>query len=199
MSDYKNIIFDVGDVLVSFRYRDYMIDLGFEEDVVEFLTDNMIFTDFWEGMDLGVKDLDDACAYFTDKFPDLKEQIEIFWNNIEDIVGEYDYSNSLINALKDKGYKVYLLSNYPDKLADMHWSQFSFLNDVDGYVISAKVKLAKPDPAIYNLLLDRYGLRADESVFIDDRQVNIDAAEDLGIKGILFTGYDDLKNELKKL
>ena len=145
MSDIKNYIFDVGDVLVSFRYKEYMHDLGFDEKTIEFLSDNMVMTDFWKGMDLGIEDVDDAPGYFSDKFPEYGAQISEFWKHIEDIVGEYDYSAPLIRSLKEKGYRVYLLSNYPDKLADMHWSRFSFLKELDGYIVSAKVKLAKPD------------------------------------------------------
>ena len=88
----KNVIFDVGDVLVSFRYRDYMSDLGFPEETVEFLKDNMIFTDFWEGMDLGVRDVADAEDHFSGKYPDLKNEIHEFWTHIENIVAEFDYA-----------------------------------------------------------------------------------------------------------
>lgn len=191
----KNVIFDVGDVLVSFRYRDYMSDLGFPEETVEFLKDNMIFTDFWEGMDLGVRDVADAEDHFSGKYPDLKNEIHEFWTHIENIVAEFDYAAPMIRSLKERGYKVFLLSNYPEKLADMHWKRFSFLDAVDGYIISAKVKLAKPDPAIYRMLMDRYRLNADECIFIDDRQNNVDAAKSLGMEAVLFTGYDELPDE----
>ncbi|HAK57648.1 MAG TPA: hypothetical protein DCP06_01570 [Lachnospiraceae bacterium] len=195
----KNIIFDVGDVLVDFRYHEYMKDLGFDEDSIIFLRDNMIFTDFWEGMDLGVRDVDDACGYFSEKYPDYSDKITTFWNNIESIVSEYGYAAPLIRSLKDKGYKVYLLSNYPDKLADMHWKRFTFLEYIDGFIISAKVKLAKPDPAIYRLLMDRYRLKAEQCLFIDDREKNVNAAVEVGMRSILFNGYDELVGELEKI
>ena len=75
MSNYKNVIFDVGDVLISFRYRDYMRDLGFPEETIEFLKDNMIFTDFWVRMDRGDEDVDDACEYFCGLYPELKQAL----------------------------------------------------------------------------------------------------------------------------
>ena len=192
----KNVIFDVGDVLVDFRYRDYMRDLGFSEESAEFLTENMIFTDFWEGMDLGVRDVSDAKDYFSDKYPELKNEIHEFWTHIESIVAEFDYAAPMIRSLKKRGYKIFLLSNYPDKLADMHWKRFTFLDELDGYIISAKVKLAKPDPAIYRMLMDRYGLKAEECIFIDDRQNNIDTAKSLGMETVLFTGYSELEKVL---
>ena len=162
MSTYKNIIFDVGDVLVNFRYREYMQDLGFSEETIEFLKDNMIFTDFWEEMDCGKKDMDDACEHFCNLYPELKDEITTFWERIEPIVAEYDYAKPLVMMMKEKGYKVFLLSNYPYKLADLHWPQFSFLPEMDGYLISAKAKLMKPDPAFFRMLMDRYRLKAEE-------------------------------------
>ena len=113
-----------------------------------------------------------------------------------DIAREYDYSEKLMIDLKAKGYKVYLLSNYPDKLSDMHWSKFKFLKQMDGYIISSKVKLIKPNPEIYKLLESKFGIKLSESIFVDDRQINVDAAEKLGMKGILFTGIDDLTKKL---
>ena len=195
----KNIIFDVGDTLISFRYRDYMRDLGFSDETVEFLVQNMIFTDFWEDMDAGKKDVDEACDFFCKKYPDLKNEIESFWEHIEDIVAEFDFAKPLIMSMKEKGYKVFLLSNYPAQLAELHWPKLSFLPEMDGYIISAKVGIIKPDEKIYRMLMDRYRLHAEECVFIDDNPNNIEAANKLGITGILFTGYEDLKKELDKL
>ena len=195
----KNFIFDVGDVLINFRYMDYMRDLGIDEETAVFIRDNIIFTDFWNNLDLGMADVDDAEDMFAEKYPEIKNELHAFWTNIEDIVAEYDYAAPLITSLKEKGYKVFLLSNYPDKLADMHWKCFTFMDQLDGYIISAKVKLAKPDPAIYRMLMDRYRLKAEECIFIDDRQNNIDTAADLGMQTILFTGIDELKEELGEL
>ena len=195
-SKIKNVIFDVGDVLIDFRYRDYMKDLGFSDETVDFLSDNMVLTDFWDDMDLGVRDVDDAEKYFSDKYPDLKDEIHEFWAHTERIVAEYDYAGPMIRSLKDKGYKVFLLSNYPEKMADIHWKKFTFLDILDGYIISAKVKITKPDPAIYRMLMDRYRLKPEESIFIDDRQINIDTAKELGMETVLFTGYDELAEKL---
>ena len=148
-------------------------------------------------MDCGREDVDDACEHFCELFPELKDKIMLFWDRIEDIVGEYDYSLPLIRSAKENGYKVFLLSNYPDKLADMHWKRFSFLPEVDGYIISAKVKLAKPDKKIYLMLMDRYRLMPEECVFIDDREDNLVPARELGMETIHFKSYEELKNELK--
>ncbi len=195
----KNVVFDVGDVLVSFRYRDYMKDLGFREDVVDFLSENMVLTEFWHELDLGTRTEKEAPLYFTEKYPQYKDEIISFWKNIDDIVWEYDYAAPLIKSIKDRGYGVYILSNYPEELSKLHWKRFKFLGYTDGHIISAFEKITKPDAAIYRLLESRFGIELSESLFIDDRMVNIDGARAVGMQAILFEGYEELKNELVKL
>ena len=194
----KNIIFDIGDVLVYFRYREYMRELGFSGELVEFFADNMVMTPYWHEMDLGAVDDARACDHFVTVFPQYEREIRLFWSGISGIIEEYDYANPLVSSLKEAGYKVYALSNYPDKLSDLHWPTFTFLPKLDGYIISAKEKLAKPDPAIYKLMLSRYKLTAEESIFADDRENNVEAACALGFCGIHFTGYKAFVNALRE-
>jgi len=194
----KNIVYDVGNVLVEFRYKEYMRDFGFSEELVDFFGENMVMTDFWRDMDKGLKDENDAREYFTAAFPEYRDEVNRFWDNIINIIQEYDYSNQLIHRSKAARYGVYLLSNYPDSLSDLHWATFSFMDDIDGKIISAKEKVIKPEPAIYRLLESRFGLRLNECIFIDDSQPNVDAAIDLGMQAVHFTGYDNLMDEFAK-
>lgn len=193
----KNIVFDVGEVLVAFRYRDYMRDLGFDEDLVELLAKNMVETEFWHELDLGVRTNAEAVEKFTKMFPQYKEEVIKFWDNIDDIVREFDYAVPLVQMLKDKGYGVYILSNYPIETAEMHWPKFKFLPLTDGHIISGYEKVTKPDEPIYRLLESRFGIKLTECIFVDDRQVNVDAGNSYGMQAILFKGYDDLMEELK--
>ena len=188
----KNIVFDVGNVLVHFRWRELMIDLGTSEETADFLGKNMVLTEFWDRLDLGVEDEDKACEHFTELFPQYKKDIEMFWKNIPDVVRTFDHTLPLIKTLKAAGYKVYLLSNYPPKLSDLHWPGFTFRNLTDGEVISGKEKIAKPDPAIFRLLCERYGLEPSECLFIDDRKKNTDAAELVGMKGLVLDGREGI-------
>ena len=192
----KNIVFDVGDVLVDFGYRRYMRDLGFDEETVDFLSENMVVTEFWHELDLGVRDEAEAVETFTKKYPQYKDEIIKFWDNIEFIVEEYTYSEPLVLKLKELGYNVYILSNYPIETAERHWPKFKFLPHTDGHIISGYEKVTKPDEAIYRLLESRFGVDLTESIFVDDRQVNIDAANKLGMTAIRFTGIDDLLERL---
>lgn len=195
----KNVVFDVGEVLVEFRYMNYMRDLGFDEEVVVFLAENMVLSEFWHELDLGIRTNSEGKRVFTEKYPQYASEIDKFWDHLEDIVREYDYAPGLIREIKQMGYKVYILSNYPIEIAEMHWPKFRFLPLTDGHIISAYEKLTKPDAAIYRLLESRFGLDLTECLFIDDRQINIDGAASLGMETLLFKGYDESYDEIMKI
>lgn len=194
----RNIVFDVGDVLVDFRWRAYMKDLGFSDALTEELGQKMVMSEFWHEMDLGRWEEEDAQKYFIEKMPEYKTEITLFWQNIADIVKPFPYSDPMIRSLKKQGYGVYLLSNYPAHLAEVHWKTFGFLNAVDGYIISGREHLTKPDARIYRLLPERFGIRLSESVFVDDREKNVEGAVQTGMEGILFQGYGKLKEAFRK-
>lgn len=182
----RNIVFDVGNVLVEFRWYEYMLDLGIDEEAAGFLGENMVLTDFWNRMDLGIQEEDEAPDIFCAKYPQYEREIRLFWKDTLQMVREYDYSLPLFKELKAGGYGVYLLSNYPPKLSGVHWPGFKFRAYADGEIISGIEKVAKPDPAIYKLLFDRYCLKPEECLFVDDRDVNVEAAKNLGMKAFLF-------------
>ncbi len=198
----KNIVFDVGGVLVDFCYMEYMRKLGFSEEMCREFEKDIIYSELWNDMDRGDLMLDEAGIKFKKRLREMykpcDDEVDLFIENIKDIVKEYPYSKGLLQSLKDAGYGVYILSNYPRDLADMHWKDFKFLPVADGYIISAYERIVKPDEKIYRLLTEKFGIDLTESVFIDDRQINIDAANALGMKGILFKNLDDCMEALNK-
>ncbi len=198
----KNIVFDVGGVLVDFCYMEYMRKLGFSEEICREFEKDIIYSELWNDMDRGDLMLEEAGIKFKKRLREMykpcDDEVDLFIENIKDIVKEYPYSKGLLQSLKDAGYGVYILSNYPRDLADMHWKDFKFLPVADGYIISAYERIVKPDEKIYRLLTEKFGIDLTESVFIDDRQINIDAANALGMKGILFKNLDDCMEALNK-
>ena len=198
----KNIVFDVGGVLVDFCYMEYMRKLGFPEEVCKEFESDIIFSQLWNDMDKGVLLMDEAKIKFKARLREMyrpcDREVDLFVENIKGIVKEYDYAEPLLQRLKDSGYKVYILSNYPKDLSDLHWKDFKFLQVADGYIISAYERIVKPDEKIYRLLTERFGVDLSESVFIDDRQINIDAAEKLGMQAILFRDHDTLISEFER-
>lgn len=195
----KNVVFDVGNVLADFRYRDYMRDIGFSEEKVSFYSDNMVNSVIWNMLDKGDMTEAEAEEHYIKLYPEDENLLRLFWKEIADIIAEYPYSEPLVKALKDKGYKVYALSNYPDRMSDIHWPNFKFLKHMDGYIISAKEHMVKPSEEMYRLLEKRYGIDLKESLFVDDRPVNTEAAKKLGMEICDFTGIEKLISDMEKL
>lgn len=196
----KNIILDIGNVLVDFRYHDYMTELGFSEEVMKAMEERVILNDLWDQLDLGIRDEEEIINEMFTRVPEYEKECRVFFDNIINIVKTYDYAESWVKQLKTKGYKVYLLSNYPRSLFTLHEkSSFSFAKYVDGKVVSAFIKMSKPDARIYNYLLEQYTLKPEECLFFDDRQINIDAAVKCGFNAHLFTTYEDAVNTIDKL
>ena len=197
----RNIVFDIGNVLAAFRWDDYIrYNLGYPEEVVKTFGERFIIHPLWDEFDLGVRKTDDIIADMKATVPEYTEEVNAFFEHIVDIVETYPYSRRWIKELKQRGYRIYLLSNYPRRTFRIHERErFDFVDLIDGKVVSGFERLAKPDPEIYRLLFERYQIIAEECVFLDDRQVNIDAAVRLGMQGILFTGYENAKPKLEKI
>jgi len=196
---YKNIIFDIGNVLVSFRWKELMGDLGFSPECIATLTENMVHHPLWDELDMGIRPHHEIISDMKTLSPMYAGQIDSFFENIGCVVCRQPHSAAWLSGLKDRGLGVYLLSNYPDWMFELHSKDFDFLPYADGMVVSSHVHLMKPDPKIYRLILEKYSLRAEECVFIDDRAENCAAAEDVGIRSIVFTGAEQAQSELEAL
>lgn len=193
----KNIVFDVGMVLINFCWEKHCRNLGFDEDIIQAFGINMISSECWDMMDEGTIKEEDAIKEFIRTMTEYEDQIKEFWRHPEGLVEEYPYAAPMISELHKRGYKVYLLSNYPLNMYRIHWPTFTFYSMVDGYVVSAVERMKKPDPAIYRLLCKRYDLKPEECLFVDDRQVNVDAAMAVGMQSVLFEDYEHLAKYLE--
>lgn len=193
----KNIIFDVGMVLVNWDPHAAFQELGFDEKTEEAVGNATVYSDAWNESDRSVLDAEEQLAVFVQNAPEYEKEIRLFWENVARAIYQYDYSRAWIWELKQKGYHVYILSNYGKWTYEHTAEALSFLSDVDGQVFSFEVHQIKPEPEIYRTLLDKFNLVADECVFLDDRRENIEAAETQGIHTVLFTTYQDALEKLK--
>lgn len=105
----------------------------------------------------------------------------------------FDY----IMSLRDKGYKLYILSNITEDSYHYINDLIDFSASFDGGVYSYQEHMVKPNPDIYNLVIDRYGLKKEETVFFDDREKNVIAANELGIKSYVFKNISDIEDVIK--
>lgn len=192
----KNIIFDLGGVLVDFHPDKTMRDMGLTNEQIHELQEKA-FSPLWSQMDEGIRPKEEIFAAMIQKAPDhLKKAAEEFLTKrILDTVSSLPYSAEWLKSLKAKGYGIYLLTNYPDFMFSYHWKNiFTFTQYVDGKIVSGVEKLIKPDHRIYRCLMDRYGLVPSECIFTDDRIENTEAAKATGMNAVLFTNYEDVKN-----
>lgn len=194
----KPVIFDVGMVLLYWDPRQiWADDFATMAEVEEFL-EEIAFMDWHKEQDRG-RSFADGIRDHAQKFlhhADKLGRYDTHWDR--SITGPVAGSVDILKALARAGTPLYGITNYPAEKFAIARQQFDFLNLMRDVVVSGDEKLIKPDPAIYRCLLDRNGLAAGDCIFIDDSPVNIDAANAMGIDGILFTGPDALGRALRE-
>ncbi len=197
----KNVVFDIGNVLVDFRWRALMEDLQLPKETQKIFEKTVFGSPWWGELDHGIYEEAEILKHFREDNQDHLDAFNRVWDNRDKLVEPYAYAVQWIERLKQAGLKVYLLSNYPREIFALHTECgcFPFLEQVDGKVVSGFVKMVKPNADIYEHLLGEYGLCAEECVFIDDREENVEAARALGMKGIVFASYEQACEALEKL
>ena len=194
----RNVILDIGRVLIGFEWMDYIHKL-FDEETGQKVTDALWKTHYWWELDRAVLSVEEILEMFYSVEPDLKDEIKEAFNRVGECMTRCDYAIPWIEELKERGYKVYYLSNYSEHLMQANPDVLDFLPHMDGGVFSCYVQLIKPDPEIYRTLMDKYDLKTEECVFIDDREDNVFAARELGMQAIRFEDYEQAKEELAEL
>jgi len=182
----KNIIFDIGNVLLEFKPLEYL-KRTFNDDNIEKLLYKEIFqSEEWLNLDRGILTQKQATKIISLRNPDYKKHIMKCMDNWIDILKPIEGTVKILKHLKEKGFKLYLLSNFHSLAFEAICSKYDFFENFDGGIISYKENLIKPQAEIYTKLLVTYNLNAQECLFIDDTLVNIEAANKLGIKTLHF-------------
>ena len=195
----KNIILDVGRVLVTWEPLEAMRKLGFDEKTVEAVANATVKTPIWNEADRGVWSDEKILSAAYEKAPAYKKEINMFWDNIDLAITQFPYTKEWIQNMKKQGLHVYILSNYGEwTYRKTKEDALNFLPLVDGDIFSYTIKMIKPEEKIYRTLLDRFQLKPEECVFIDDTAQNIEGAEKLGIHGICFHNIEQAREDLKK-
>lgn len=182
----KNIIFDMGGVLIDFNPERSLKD-NFPEEVRELVNKNTFLSDEWREMDRGTIEVEEAVELMCARLPkELHKQTAEMILNREKELPPIKEIYPVVEAIHNKGYKIYLLSNCPMWLYEFRKSVPAF-KFFDGYIVSAEHKQIKPEEAIYHTLFDTFKLIPSECFFIDDSQPNIDVGIRLGMKAHCFS------------
>ena len=196
--DIKNIIFDFGGVLVDWNPRYLYKDHFQNENEMEHFLKN-ICTEEWNIEQDGGRTLSEGTILLQKKFPEFHSIIQLFYDKWEVMLkGDIAETVALLYKLKTK-YKIYGLTNWSAETISVAYKRFPFFKEFDGIVVSGEEKMIKPNPQIYHLLLDRYNLKAENTIFIDDNIHNIKAAEKIGLYAIYFENPSQLETRLLSL
>ncbi len=195
------VIFDLGRVLVDFPWHEHAESLGLSPEGLAFVENRIYESYLWHSLDEGTVTREEVIRAFAQEAPELEEDIRRYINTIYQCLVPYPYTESWLAALRAKGYRLYILSNWPVGAAEeMRKSgNLDFERFFDGAVWSCDVHLLKPDPRIFRQLLDQYDLSASRCVFIDDREENVAAARELGFAAFRFENYPDAVRTLSSL
>lgn len=195
----NTIIFDIGNVLLDFDYMKQFRRL-FDEETAQTIADVSIRNaEVWVEMDRGVLSYDDAVALIIQGAPHLEKEIRIAIKELYNNVDSFPYATDWVKHLKEKGYHIYILSNYGEKPFEDSKIHMPFLEHVDGQLISYEIQKVKPSAAIYQAICDRYSINPSEAVFIDDSAANIAGAKAFGLNVILFHNYKEAMDQLLTL
>ena len=192
----KTLVFDLGGVLIDWNpgylYRKLIDD---ENDIDSFLSE--VCNAEWNVQQDAGRALAEATAERIALFPQQKTLIEAFYDRWEEMLGgEIDETVEILLELKNKGETLYALTNWSGETFPIAEARYDFLQWFDGILVSGVEKLAKPDPAIFQLLLNRYELQAQDRLFIDDSKTNIEAAARIGFETHHFISAAGLRQEL---
>jgi len=195
----NNIIFDIGNVLLTFEPREFLLKFTRDISRIDNFISNVTGNKFWLKLDRGVISVEYAKNLFLAKYSEEKELLTLFFENWFEIFEPIQKNIDIMKDLKLNGYKVFALSNFIREAYEFVIKKFNFFSLFDGQVISWKEKAIKPEMEIYKILLERYNLPSRECVFLDDHSSFLVSAEQLGMHTIFITKNTDLRAELRNL
>ncbi|TXJ50326.1 HAD family hydrolase [Brachyspira aalborgi] len=196
----KNIISDIGNVLFEFDTSGF-IDKNIEtEDKEKFF--NLVFaSDNWRLLDKGDLPFEDGRNYFLSIFPKYKDILnKLFDSSLTLCLNMHHNNINILKEYKERGYNIYYLSNMTVETFKCLREKTDFFDKTCiGGIVSAYEKMIKPNEEIYKLLLNRFNLKAEECLFIDDNLDNVNAAIKLGINSFQLKNMNDMSFELKNI
>jgi glucose-1-phosphatase len=194
----KNIVFDLGNVLISFRPAEYFDKKKYPRNIKETILTDIFGSEEWLMLDKGAISTREAIEGISLKSTMNKEEITHIFNLRSDLLFPIDQNVRVLPELKKQGFRLYFLSNFPMDIWEEVKNGYYFFKYFDGGIISAEAGASKPDPEIYRILLDKYSLIPEECLFIDDLEINVEAAQEIGMNGLVTFGRTGISGEIEK-
>jgi epoxide hydrolase-like predicted phosphatase len=184
----KNIVFDLGNVLISFRPSEYFDKKNYPDTIKAKILSDIFGSKEWLMLDNGEISTSEVIDAIASKSSLNKEEITHIFNLRTELMFPLDQNVRLLPELKKQGFRLYFLSNFPMDIFEEIKNGYYFFKYFDGGIISAEAKYSKPDIRIYEILLEKYSLIPQECLFIDDLEGNVLTAETTGMKGLVTFG-----------
>ena len=194
----KAVVFDVGNVLYGWDPQSFLVrQIADDGARLKFIEESDFFG-WHESMD-GGRPYDEAAAELSEKFPAYAHLIAAWSDRFgETITGPVPGTHEIVEALDGRGVPLFAITNFSaDFWPPFHQREKAFFDRFRDILVSGEVRMLKPDPAIYYLALDRFGLRPADALFVDDRAINVEGALAFGMHAHLFAGADDLLARLE--
>ncbi len=192
------VVFDLGGVLIDWDPRYLYRKLMAEDEVEPFLTEVGFFA--WNHAQDAGGPWSDAVEALAAEHPHRRELIAAFPDRFpETLGGAIEGTVALLDELRRAGTRLLAMTNWSSETFPVALDTFSFLEHFEGIVVSGDEGVGKPDPALFQILLERYALVPHETVFIDDSAANVSAAADLGLVALRFSDPDRLRADLSRL
>lgn len=179
------VIFDLGNVLLDYNPRRFMLEMGIAPEYTDRLLKVFPESEDWTRLDMGLISDDEFLSNALYKEPQLRREVILYHKHWYDYFKAIPKNVAAFYQVKEAGAKTYILSNFQETCFRVMQEHNVFFEDFDGQVISYECKLRKPQPEIYQLIIEKYRLDPAHSVFIDDMAVNIEGAKAAGLKTIL--------------
>jgi len=192
----KNIIFDLGNVLLSWKPGEYFEKSGYDNETLNLIMNDVFTSPEWLSLDNGDLTTPAAIELIAEKSSLRKEYISSLFDLRTKIIYPLTGNIKVLPELKKRGFKLYFLSNFPLDFFEEVKNKYEFFRYFDGGIISAEVRHSKPDIKIYKILLEKYNLKPDECFYIDDMEINVRAAGSAGIKGYCYRGSSSFPEDL---
>lgn len=195
----KTIIFDIGRVLVDWDWEEYVKKIIPDEEKAIAVGRAFFASPYYIEFDRGVLTPDEVIDKITADNPQFKEEFKLVFSRYGESITLRDFAIPWIKSLKDRGFSVLYLSNYAVPMRNQTQDKLCFTKYTDGGIFSCDVKTVKPDRKIYELLLQKYNLKAEECIFIDDSPENVEGAVNVGINGIQYITYAQVCDDMEKI
>ena len=196
--DIDTIVFDIGNVLITFDPLGYLRESFNDEDMLNLVCNAIFRSKEWLELDRGTLDEEAFGEIISHRIPEHKRHVTKVMEGWEEILNPIESSIALLPGLKEKGYKLYLLSNFHKKAFKKVYEKYEFFQYFDGRLISSDYQLLKPEKAIYQKLIELYNLNPSTTLFIDDAKENIEVAKKLGFQTIHFKEAQQINDFLTK-